>query len=94
MLVEVNDFEKQTASGIVLPEVWKDGRRLDGAKNTGVVVSIGDGADSETGTETKRIISIGDTVVWKKHHASYTFKEGEKTYCIIKLEHVLCKYRV
>jgi len=93
MLVEVDDFEERTRSGIYMPEVWEGGRKLEGAKNTGRILQIGDGTDNAETIDvpTKDIFKTGDKIIWTKHHQSYSFRENGKTYSVIKLEHVLGK---
>ena len=86
--MQVDDGETQTQSGIVIPDVWEGGKNLEGAKNSGIVLDIGEGEDSALKARTKDHLNIGERIIWKRHHQSYTFKEDNKTYSIIKFEHV------
>lgn len=88
ILVEVTPRESETSSGIIIPDTWEGGRRLEGARNTGTILNIGDGEDSALKARTKDHLQVGQKIIWKKHLQSYMFDEDKKTYAIIKFEHV------
>jgi len=82
LLVQPADTEKQTDSGIYLPESH------DEAPLYGTVVSVGSDLLTESGTTIKAPAKVGDMVVYKKWGGS-EFTLGQSNYQFLKFEDIL-----
>ncbi len=82
LLVQPADTEKQTASGIYLPESH------DEAPLYGTVVAVGSDLLTESGTTIKAPAKVGDMVVYKKWRGN-EFTLGQVDYQFLKFEDIL-----
>ena len=82
ILVEPAEVEKQTASGIYLPDSH------DEKPQQGSVLAVGDNWNTEHGATIKAPVKKGDTVVYKKWGGN-DVKIGTKEYQFLKFEDIL-----
>jgi len=82
ILVEPKKIEKQTASGIVLPDSHEE------KTQQGKVIAVGPVYTSDYGTLKESPCKIGDHVVYKEWGGS-EFKDGDKEYMILKFEDIM-----
>ena len=82
ILVEPAEVEKQTASGIYLPDSH------DEKPQQGNVLAVGDDWNTEHGATIKAPVKKGDTVVYKKWGGN-DVKIGSKEYQFLKFEDIL-----
>ena len=82
ILVEPAEVEKQTASGIYLPDSH------DEKPQQGNVLAVGDDWNTEHGATIKPPVKKGDTVVYKKWGGN-DVKIGTKEYQFLKFEDIL-----
>jgi chaperonin GroES len=82
LLVEPEEGEKQTASGIVLPESH------DEKPQRGKVLAVGGAEITDSGKTRKAPCKVGDTVVYKKWGGN-EYKIGEKEFLFIKFDDIL-----
>jgi len=76
ILLEVEEAEHKTASGIVLTDDAKVNR-----PNRGTVVSVGDDVTDK--------IEAGLHVVYRKYAGGTGFKSGDKTYLVVHEDDIL-----
>ncbi|HYD34988.1 MAG TPA: co-chaperone GroES [Vitreimonas sp.] len=85
ILVEPAQGQKQTASGIYLPDSHEE------KPQHGTVLAVGD-ATVEEGKEVKCPVKVKDHVIYKKWGGN-EFKVGEIEYQILKFEDVLAQVK-
>lgn len=73
VIIEIAQVEKQTASGIVLPDSAKEE-----TPTTGVVVSVGDGRILDNGERLAVAVQVGDKVLFTKYAGVEAEYEGKK----------------
>lgn len=77
VLVEPKKVEKQTATGLYLPDSASQERAKQGK-----VVAVGEGK--------KVLVKKGETVIYKGYYSEDDFiKEGKKEYVLVKSEDVI-----
>ena len=80
VLVRPQEVEQKTASGIFIPDTVKKEKMM-----TGVVVAVGTGRVSETGTRIPLSVSVGDTIYfsrgWDEDGSKFPWK-GEEYYLV------------
>ena len=80
VLVRPQEVETKTASGIIIPDTVKKEKMM-----TGVVVAVGTGRVSETGTRIPLSVSVGDTIYfsrgWDEDGSKFPWK-GEDYYLV------------
>lgn len=77
VLVEVQEAETKTVSGIIIPDSAKE------KQQKGTVIAVGNGTESE-----KMEVKIGDTVLFGKY-AGTEIKDGDKSYLILNQSEIL-----
>jgi chaperonin GroES len=77
VLVEMEETQKTTASGILIPDSAKSN------EVTGKVLAVGAGARTETGTTIPMTVKVGDVVVFPKTAVQDITINGKK-YAIVK----------
>ena len=82
LIVEPNEAEEVTASGIVLPETAKE------KPQQGTVLAAGPGRRDDDGKRIKMDVKEGDTVLYAKY-AGTEVKLEDKKYLILKETDVL-----
>ena len=82
LVVEPNESEEVTASGIVLPETAKE------KPQKGTVLAVGPGRRDESGKRIAMDVKEGDTVLYAKYGGTEV-KIEEKKYLIMKENDVL-----
>ena len=82
IIVEQEEAEAKTASGIVLPDAAQEKPQL------GTVLAVGQGKYNDKGELTPLQINVGDVVVFSKYGGT-ELKESGKEYLIIKESDVL-----
>ncbi len=82
LVVEPNESEEVTASGIVLPETAKE------KPQKGTVLAVGPGRRDEGGKRIAMDVKEGDTVLYAKYGGTEV-KIEEKKYLIMKENDVL-----
>lgn len=82
LIVEPQEKEEMTASGIVLPETAKE------KPQQGTVLAIGPGRRDEDGDRIEMDVNTGDTVLYAKYAGTEIKIEGKK-YLIMKETDVL-----
>ena len=83
VLVEPIEEEKQTESGIVLPDSVKDSNLVKGK-----VVVVGPGRKNRKGEMEPVVVKEGDKVVFTSYSGE-KIKEGEKDYYVISDKKIL-----
>jgi len=82
LLVEPEEEEKRTASGIVLPETHEE------KPQQGKVLAVGDDEMLDSGGKRKSPVPVGARIIYKKWGGSEVKIEG-KEYLFVKFEDVL-----
>ncbi|HUV72403.1 MAG TPA: co-chaperone GroES [Clostridia bacterium] len=82
VLIEPSEAEKQTASGIVLPESH------DEKPQKGKVLAVGADEVLESGKTRKAPCKVGDLVIYKKWGGN-EYKVGDKELMFIKFEDIM-----
>ena len=82
ILVEPKKTEKQTASGIVLPDSHEE------KTQQGKVLAIGTTLVTDYGTKKESPCKVSDQVVYKEWGGS-EYKDGEKEYMILKFDDIM-----
>jgi chaperonin GroES len=82
LVVEPQEQEEMTASGIVLPETAKE------KPQKGTVLSIGPGARDDSGKRIELDVAVGDTVLFAKY-AGTEIKVDSKKLLILRESDVL-----
>lgn len=82
IIVKRVDQEKQTASGIVIPDSAKE------KPEQGEVVAVGNGRLMQDGNIRPLLVKAGETVLFGKY-AGQTVKLDDKEYLVLKEEDVL-----
>ncbi|MFH1388973.1 MAG: co-chaperone GroES [Patescibacteria group bacterium] len=82
ILIEPLERERQTASGIVIPDSAKE------KPQEGKVVATGPGKPNDAGVFIKPQVKVGDTVIYKKWGGN-EIKIAGKDYLIVKEEDIL-----
>lgn len=85
LLVDPQEAEKKTASGIVLPD------SADEKPQEGKVLAVGPDEITESGTKRTPSAKVGDKVVYKKWGGNEIKIEG-KEYLFVKFEDILAVY--
>ena len=76
VVIDVNDQETTSKSGIVLPETSQE------RPQKGIIVAVGDG-DTFEGQKKEMKVKIGDKVIFNKY-AGTELKMDNKTYIILR----------
>lgn len=84
VVIKVLEAEKQTASGIVIPDKAKE------KPQEGEVVAVGAGRILENGTRVEMDVKEGDRVLFSKYAGTEIKLEG-KEYLIMRQEDILGK---
>jgi len=82
IVVQANEAEQTTASGLVIPDTAKE------KPQEGTVVAVGPGRISDQGERIKIDVSEGDTVVYSKYGGT-EIKLGGEEYLILSARDVL-----
>ena len=82
LVIEPQEQEQVTASGLVLPETAKE------KPQQGKVVAAGDGRRDDTGKYVPMDVAVGNVVLYAKYAGTEVKVEGKK-YLIIKESDVL-----
>jgi|SRR3989344_1520102 len=85
LLLEPEEAETMTASGIVLPD--KAGEK----PQSGKVLAVGDAETTDGGAKREAGVKVGDRVIYKKWGGNEIKIDG-KEYLFVKFEDVLAKY--
>ena len=78
------ESDKQTESGIILPDTVQDGGLLEGK-----VEATSDGMYSATGTLIPVVVDVGDTILYGKHTAKSEHKIDGVEYIIMSVNEVV-----
>lgn len=89
IVIQLDNVEKTTASGIVIPDEVINKERK--AVETGTVISIGSTCFKDYGADVDTV-SVGDKVIIAKYSGK-EIKDGETKYVIINDEDILCIQR-
>ncbi|MBS3899428.1 MAG: co-chaperone GroES [Dethiobacter sp.] len=84
VVIKVLEAEKQTASGIVLPDKAKE------KPQEGEVMAAGNGRILENGTRVEMDVKVGDRILFSKYAGTEVKLEG-KEYLIMRQEDILAK---
>lgn len=87
ILLEPEEAETRTASGIVLPD------SVEEKPQVGKVLAVGDDEVTDSGTKRTAAAKVGDRVVYKKWGGNEIKLEG-KEYLFVKFEDVLAIYTI
>lgn len=82
IVVQANDAESTTASGLVIPDTAKE------KPQKGTVVAAGPGRTTDDGTVIKMAVKAGDLVVYSKY-AGTEYLDGGTEYLIVRESDVL-----
>lgn len=82
VIIEQQDAEEKTASGIVLPDTAQE------KPQSGVVVAVGPGRVTDEGKTVPMTVAQGDIVIFAKYGGT-ELKESEKQYLIVKETDIL-----
>lgn len=82
IIVEVQEKETKTASGIILPDT---GEKKQGQ---GKVIAVGPGKVMESGMREMVDVKVGDTIVFKQY-APDEVKVGDTTYLVLSADDVM-----
>ena len=82
LLVEPQEQEEMTASGLVLPETAKE------KPQQGAILAAGPGRRDEKGKHIKLDVAVGDVVMYAKYAGTEVKIEGKK-YLILKESDIL-----
>lgn len=86
IVVEKDDAPKQSAGGIIIASTVEE------KIVTGTAVAVGSGLISGNGQIVPLEVEVGDKVIFNKT-LSVEVKDGDKTFLILREEHVLCVSR-
>ena len=84
ILVQANEAETTTASGLVIPDTAKE------KPQEGTVVAVGEGRVTEKGNRIPVDVKEGDTVIYSKYGGTEISNEGQD-YLILNARDVLAK---
>ncbi len=84
IVVQANEAETTTASGIVIPDTAKE------KPQEGKVLAVGPGRVNDTGTRIPVDVSVGDKVIYSKYGGTEITVEGEDL-LILNARDVLAK---
>ncbi len=84
ILVEANEAETRTASGIVIPDTAKE------KPQEGTVIAVGPGRTTDKGKRIELDIEEGDVVIYSKYGGTEV-KYGGKEYLLLSARDVLAK---
>ena len=82
ILVQANEAETTTASGLVIPDTAKE------KPQTGTVVAVGEGRVTEQGTRIPTGINEGDTVLYSKYGGTEVKYDGQE-YLLLNARDIL-----
>src|SRR6476646_10188450 len=82
ILVQANEAETTTASGIVIPDTAKE------KPQEGTVLAVGPGRFDDKGTRIPVDVQVGDTVVYSKYGGTEVKYSGEE-YLVLSARDVL-----
>ncbi len=82
ILVQANEAETTTASGLVIPDTAKE------KPQEGTVVAVGEGRVTEKGNRIPVDVKVGDTVIYSKYGGTEIKYAGEE-YLILSARDVL-----
>ena len=82
ILVQANEAETTTASGIVIPDTAKE------KPQEGTVLAVGPGRFDDKGTRIPVDVQVGDTVIYSKYGGTEV-KYGGEEYLILSARDVL-----
>ena len=84
IVVEPQEAEQQTASGLVIPDTAKE------KPQSGVVLAVGPGRTTEQGQLVAPTVAVGDTVLYSKYGGTEVDVDG-KTVLVLSSRDVLAK---
>jgi chaperonin GroES len=84
MLVQANEAETTTASGIVIPDTAKE------KPQEGTVLAVGPGRFDDKGNRVPIDVQVGDTVIYSKYGGTEVKWAGEE-YLVLSARDVLAK---
>ena len=82
VILEQQDAEERTQSGIVLPDTAKE------KPQTGVVVEVGPGRVTDDGKKVPMDVKKGDVVIFAKYGGT-AIKDGDKELLVVKESDIL-----
>ena len=82
ILVEANEAETTTASGLVIPDTAKE------KPQEGTVIAVGEGRVTEKGNRIPLDVKAGDTVIYSKYGGTEVKYNG-KEYLILSARDIL-----
>ena len=82
ILVQANEAETTTASGIVIPDTAKE------KPQEGTVIAVGPGRVDDNGNRIPVDVSVGDTVIYSKYGGTEVKYAGEE-YLVLSARDVL-----
>jgi len=82
ILVQANEAETTTASGLVIPDTAKE------KPQEGKVLAVGPGRFDDKGNRIPLDVSVGDTVIYSKYGGTEVKYEGEE-YLVLSARDVL-----
>ena len=82
ILVQANEAETTTASGIVIPDTAKE------KPQEGTVLAVGPGRVDDNGNRVPVDVSVGDTVIYSKYGGTEVKYQGEE-YLVLSARDVL-----
>ncbi|MGL6235255.1 MAG: co-chaperone GroES [Segniliparus sp.] len=82
ILVEANEAETTTASGLVIPDTAKE------KPQEGTVIAVGEGRVTEKGNRIPLDVKAGDTVIYSKYGGT-EIKYNGKEYLILSARDIL-----
>lgn len=82
VLIEPQDAEEKTASGILLPDTAKE------KPQTGKVIAVGTGKVGPKGDKHPMVVKVGDVVLYKKWGGNEVKLDG-KEYTLVGQEDIL-----
>lgn len=86
LVVEKEDAPKQTASGLFIAPTVEE------KVVNGLVLAVGSGLLAGDGSKIPLEVKAGDRVAFNKNLA-VEVKDGEKTFLLLREEHVLCVFK-
>ena len=82
IVVQANEAETTTASGIVIPDTAKE------KPQEGTVIAVGPGRFADNGTRVPIDVNVGDTVIYSKYGGTEIKYSGEE-YLVLSARDVL-----
>ena len=76
--------EEKTASGIILPDTVQDGSLIEG-----IVVAVGEGMYSASGTLIPVVVDVGDTILYNKNAHKAEHKIDGEEYILMSINEVM-----